>query len=87
MYSCVFLFILGTHALPPHLDMYNFSREDSNGTDSSYPATPSNGRRPGSSARESSPSSSSTSVSQDDGFCPITPVSFINHFSPFISCS
>lgn len=66
-------YFAGTSALPPHMDMYNFTREDSNGGDSSYPATPSNGRRHG---RESSPSSSSTSVSQDEGFCPISPVSF-----------
>lgn len=72
-----FLCLRGTDALPPHLDMYNFSREDSNGTETSNPANPSNGRRPWSSARDSSPSSSCTSVSQEEGFCPITPTKIL----------
>lgn len=72
-----FLCLRGTDALPPHLDMYNFSREDSNGTETSNTTNLSNGRRPWSSVRDSSPSSSCTSVSQEEGFCPITPTKLL----------
>ncbi|XP_069112657.1 LOW QUALITY PROTEIN: protein Jumonji-like [Argopecten irradians] len=53
-----FLCLRGTQALPPHLDFFNFSRNEG---DTSLPPTPPNRGR--GFVRESSPSSSSTSCS------------------------
>ncbi|XP_060074204.1 protein Jumonji-like isoform X2 [Ylistrum balloti] len=53
-----FLCLRGTQALPPHLDFFNFSRDEG---DTSLPPTPPNRGR--AFVRESSPSSSSTSCS------------------------